>query len=78
MRSQLDICNQLNKSLVTQTREVETSIGEMEHNLKPVTIMWDTVSQSNENITRAMEQIEQVHAKVAAINAVIATLQQRH
>ena len=78
MRKQLDICRQLNESLVTQTKTVETQIVDMEHRLKPVTTMWDTVSSSVYNINSALEQIETVYSTIRAIDTTIETLQQKN
>ena len=60
LRRQLDICSKLNEDLVSQTKLVDTSINEMDHQLKPVTNMWDTVAASTNNINKALEQIESV------------------
>ena len=76
MRKQLDICRQLNESLVNQTKTVETQIVDMEHRLKPVTTMWDTISSSVNNINSALEQIESVCSTTRDIDTTIKTLQQ--
>ena len=78
MRKQLDICKELNQSLVAQTKTVETSICEMEHRLKPITTMSETVFGSANNINSALEQIESVCSTVRAIDQTIVTLQQKN
>ena len=39
MRRQLDVCSQLNQSLIAQTRQAESAIGEMEQRLRPITTL---------------------------------------
>ena len=56
---------------------METSIGEMEFGLKPVTAMWDTVKVSAENINLSLKQLETVTGTVRNINQTIETLEQK-
>lgn len=67
MRRQLNICKQLNDGLNSEVKHVEASVGELEHRLKPVTSMIDTVATSKENINIALEQIEGVCTQISGM-----------
>lgn len=62
---------------MSQTRDVEQQILEMEHRLRPVTTMWNTVKLSDQNIGAALGQIEEIHNKVSAIETTLGTLRQK-
>jgi tetrahydromethanopterin S-methyltransferase subunit B len=57
MRRQLDISKQMNANLVEESKELENTIEDMYHKLKPVTSMNNAVAVCKGNMHAAMECI---------------------
>ena len=57
---------------------METTVCEMEHNLKPVTNMIDTVKTSKENINTALLQLEEVCNGIKDTNQTIDVLKRKY